>query len=117
MANLILKTDGNLSSVSTFASVDTTSTQTSGGSSAAVTTSFQTSSTFTPGAITIDGIAIWTFDVPGSTGTITVALDQAGGTVTGTSVTANVTDLQPYTWNFFKFGGSVTLLAATAYSG
>lgn len=95
-----------------------------------LTTSFVSSSAFTPGAITIDGIGVKvSIRSTSPTGTITIQLAQAGVAVTGTVVTCNVSDLpaqgngslssgsfsQGY-WAFFKFASPVTLLAATAYT-
>lgn len=87
-----------------------------------LTTSYTNTSTFTPGAITIDGIGLKVYDRNNTTGTLIVALDQAGSDVSGTVVTVNLTDLPITTngsfsgWFFFKFSSPVTLSAATAYS-
>lgn len=114
---------GNLTSAATWALIDSTSYLNSESANTALTTSYVSSSTFTPGVITIDGIAIKIANRTGTTGTITVALDLASVDVTGTIVTINVSDLNAVTtagldggWYLFKFAAPVTLLAATAYS-
>ena len=79
--------------------------------------------TFTPGAITVAGIAVKLAVRTGTTGTITVDLDQGGSLVAGTDVTINVSDLPVAAtadlnggWHYFQFASPVTLLAATAYA-
>ena len=128
MATLISAANGNLTAATTWGVVDTTSLLNSSASNTLLTTSYVNSSTFTPGAITIDGIAVNVARRASSpTGTITVALDQAGSDVAGTVVAINVSDIQTSSnttstadlnrgWYFFKFAAPVTLLAATAYS-
>jgi hypothetical protein len=124
--------NGNLTSSSTWATTDSTSYSNSESANTALTTSQVSSSTFTPGAITIDGIGVKIASRAASpTGTMTVQLTQAGTLVTGTNVTVNVSDLPTCTatsgsttpvgtaeggWFFFKFSSPVTLLAATAYA-
>ncbi len=111
MAKLISSATGNFTASGTWKLVDSTSTLDSEAANTALTTSYVTSSTFTPGAITIDGIAVKIASVSTSpSGTISVALDQGGGTVSGTEVTLNVSDM-PYCsttnlqggWVLFKF--------------
>src|SRR6266542_847545 len=84
-----------------------------------LTTAYVESVAFTPGAVTIDGIAVKVALRPGATGTISVRLAQAGATVAGTEVTINVSDLESRAgeqgWYLFKFAG-VLLVAATAYT-
>lgn len=109
---------GNFTAAGTWAEVDATSLLAPASpTNQAFTTSYLTSSTFTPGAITIDGIAIWVNTRPGSTGTISVALDQATVTEPGTEVTIDVADIPAagQCWVFFKFAAPVLLTAATAY--
>lgn len=123
MASLIAVASGNLTSSSSWATVDSTSLLDSEAGNTTLTTSYVTSSTFTPGAITIDGIAVKVASRVGSpTGTITVALDLATVDVTGTAVTINVSDIDSCSttaneggWYLFKFSAPVLLLAATAY--
>ena len=83
-----------------------------------------TYTTFTPGAITIDGIALRVNNRTGTTGTFSVELYNSTGaaSVAGTEVTVNTADFIDATsavldggWMFFKFASDVTLLAATAY--
>ena len=123
MSNFISVANGNLSASSSWATVDATSLLDSETANTTLTTSFALSSAFTPGAITVDGIAVKIASVAASpSGTINVALDTGGSTVTGTDVQINVADLpQGDTtnnqggWVFFKFASPVLLLAATAY--
>lgn len=109
---------GNFTTAGTWGVIDSTSLLASNSNSTNLTTSYVASSTFTPGAITVDGIAVWVNSRIGSTGTISIALDQGGATVTGTEVTINVSDIPAdgNCWVLFKFAAPVTLLAATAYS-
>jgi hypothetical protein len=123
MAVLQSKATGNFTAAGTWAVVDATSFLDSEASNAALTTSYTTTVTFTPGAIEIDGIAVKVATRATSpTGTITVALDQGGSTVSGTEVSINVADINDDIttgdpgWYFFKFATPVTLAAATAYS-
>jgi hypothetical protein len=82
------------------------------------------SSAFTPGAITIDGIAVKLCERLGTTGTMSVHLINSASSieVAGTEVTINVADLPSALeasldggWIFFKFASPVTLAGATAY--
>jgi hypothetical protein len=92
-----------------------------------LTTSYVEGVAFTPGAITIDGIAVKVASrAAAPSGTISVRLAQAGATVAGTEVTLNVSDiafgegLSPVSvyngWMFFKFAAPVLLVVATAYT-
>jgi len=125
MATRLSRATGNWTSASTWALVDATSFTgtTSEGTTNALTTTYAASTTFTPGAITIDAIAVRLANRAGTTGTISIALDQAATTVPGTEVTINVADLpQAITasldggWIVFKFAAPVSLAAATLYS-
>lgn len=118
MATLLAIATGNFTDAATWGVVDATSLLASNTNSTNLTTSYVSSSTFTPGAIEIDGIAVWINSRIGSTGTISIALDQATVTVAGTEVTINVADIPSagLCWVFFKFAAPVTLAAATAYS-
>jgi hypothetical protein len=115
---------GNFTSAGSWALVDATSyaERSLANSNTQLTTSYVSSSTFTPGAITIDGLAVFVYSRSQTpSGTLTVALDQGGSDVAGTVVTINVVDLgfivgQFPGWVFFKFSAPVTLAAATAYS-
>lgn len=121
MPNLALASSGN-SVDSIWALIDPTSyvfSSSNNGTAIANTALF--SATFTPGAITIDGIALYLYSTSGN-GTFTVGLAQGGVDVPGTVVTVNISDLNMNAalnqsgWFFFKFTVPVTLLAATAYT-
>lgn len=126
MATLISSANGNFTATS-WSTADTTSLLTTTTAVTVVTTSFATSqsSTFTPGAITIDGIGTKLGTRTGSSGTLSIELynNTGGASVAGTTVTINVSDLpnvssatfNESTWIFFKFAAPVTLIAATAY--
>src|SRR5882757_5385483 len=121
MATLIASANGNLTSASTWSVVDATSLIIQVAQNVSLTTTYANSATFTPGAIIIDGIAVQVALIINNTGTISVALDQAGSTVTGTEITLNISDLPQapsgsFGWTLFKFASGVTLSAATAYS-
>jgi hypothetical protein len=128
MATKIACANGNLTAGATWADVVTASTSLldSESGTTTLTTAFVESQTFTPGAVTIDGIAV---KVAGratvASGTISVRLAQAGVLVAGTGVTINVSDIQRANnlvadlgngWYFFKFAAPVLLVAATAYT-
>lgn len=110
-----------------------------------VANTYQASTAFTPGAITIDAIAVYVYrtSLTGSvtspdrlTGTFSLRLAQAGNLVAGTEVTVNSSELQPHSLTYDKYGyyggeivnkidggwvmiklpAPVTLLAATAYT-
>lgn len=124
MASLISIADGNFTDASTWALVNSTSYLDSEAGSTASTTSLVYSSTFTPGAITVDGIAVKIARRTASpSGTVTVGLYLNAGSVLVDSATINATDIantlsgSSYNrgWVFFKFSSSQTLLAATAY--
>ncbi len=113
---------GNFNTAGTWGVIDTTSLNNTETTTTTLTTSYLTSTTFTPGAITIDGIGVKLANRTGITGTMSVALDQAGSTVAGTEVTINTADLPLALdadldggWIFFKFATPVLLVAATAY--
>lgn len=123
MANLISKVSGNLTS-SIWALVEAISLLDSEAANTLLTTSYVESQAFTPGAVTIDGIAVKLAARAASpTGTFSVRLAQAGVLVAGTEITINVSDLHLCDvaqndggWVFFKFAAPVTLSAATAYT-
>jgi hypothetical protein len=126
MAVLFSVQSGNWTTSTTWKVVDVTSFTNTETSATTLTTSFQTSSTFTPGAITVEGIAVKVSSrVASPSGTITVRLSTGGNAVIGTTVTLNVSDLPlmitaavptSFYWCYFKFASPVVLLAATAYS-
>ncbi len=85
------------------------------------------SSAFTPGAITVEGIAVKLCERIGTTGTISVSLRNStlglDDFVTGTEVTINVSNLPSCLeadlnggWIYFKFATPVLLITATAYN-
>jgi hypothetical protein len=122
MATLIATADGNLTTAATWGTVDATSLLDSEANNTALTTAYVESQSFTPGAITINGIAVKVATRASSPGanTISVRLAQGGATVAGTEVTINVSDLSSRDgeqgWYFFKFSAPVLLLAATLYT-
>lgn len=128
MARLCAVADGNNTSASTWALIDSTSWNESESNNLTVPTSYSTSYTqFTPGAITIDGIGTRISTRSGTTGTFSIELynHTAAGSVAGTQVTVNCSDVvdaisgnndKDAGWMFFKFGSPVTLIAANAYS-
>src|SRR5258708_3457328 len=118
MTTRIAAATGNFTTAGTWMAVDGTSLNDSEAANTALTTAYQTSSTFTPGAIVVDGIAIKIASRAAGTpsNTITVALDQAGADVAGTVVTMNVADIDVCGttqieggWYYFKFATPVTL--------
>lgn len=126
MANLLCESNINFTS-SSWKAIDSISFNNSEASSSNTTTSFVASSASTPGAITVEGIMIKYRYLVNNTGTLTVELYNSTGaaSVTGTSVTINVSDLamQLLSGNvntggfiYLKFPSPVTLLAATLYS-
>ena len=127
---------GNFTDAS-WLTVDSTSLLDSESANTALTTSYVLSSTFTPGGITVDGIAIKIASrATGSpANTITVALDSIGSTVSGTETTINVSDIDACSasgtspavatneggWVYFRFNVAgtptpVTLTPAIPYS-
>lgn len=119
MATLISKATGNLTGA-VWANTDAAAFLDSETGTTVVTTSPVDSSTFTPGAVTVDGIAVKLSSRAASpAGTFTVTLRNSTGSVDIDSVTVNVADLAPDNnsmWHFFKFGSSHLLLAATLYT-
>lgn len=123
MAVKIAAANGNLTTAATWGDVVTAASSQldSEAASTASTTAYVESQTFTPGAVTIDGIAIKIASrVASPTGTISVRLAQAGVLVAGTEVTINVSDIPSRAaeqgWIFFKFAAPVLLVAATLYT-
>lgn len=125
MAVLFSVQSGNWTTSTTWKVVDSTSFANTETSVTTLTTSFQTSSAFTPGAITVEGIAVKVSSrVASPSGTITVRLSTGGSAVAGTTVTLNVSDLPltsasvptSFYWCYFKFASPVVLLAATTYN-
>lgn len=129
MATLISSATGNLTASGTWSTVDSGSLLDleTGTSTPGTTYSGSRSSAFTPGAITVDGIAIKLATRAASpTGTISVALynDTLAADVVGSEVTLNVSDLPTAAnsaaaneggWIFFKFASPVLLITLTNY--
>lgn len=125
MARLCAAADGDNTSASTWKLINSTSFNESETTFINSTTSYSTSYTqFTPGAITIDGLAIRVAQRLGTTGTLSVDLynHTAAAQVAGSEVTVNMTDVIDCNgnleggWMFFKFASNITLIAANAYS-
>lgn len=126
MARLMCTANGNNTDAATWAVIDSTSYNESESSQLSSGTSYSTTYTqFTPGAITIDGIAIRIASRASTTGTLSVDLynHTAGATVATSEVTVNMTDVVDGGttaidggWMFFKFGAPILLIAANAYS-
>lgn len=127
MAEVLSCATGNFLTAGTWALVDSTSFNNSEAASATLTTtaSANRSSGFTPGAITIDGIAVKLATRIGVTGTMTVRLwnnTDSANTPAGATCTINTADLPAGTaagldggWIFFKFASSTLLTAAKSY--
>lgn len=126
MATAIATANGNFTAAGTWATVDATSLLDSEAASTTLTTAYVESSTFTPGAITIDGIAVKVAGrATAAVGTMSIRLAQAGVTVAGTEIAINVSDVPRGTalvadssngWIFVKFAAPVLLVAATLYT-
>jgi hypothetical protein len=126
MAVLLLESNNNFTS-SNWKTVDATSYQGSEIQNATLSTSYTSSSTFTPGAITIEGILIKVLAKAVSpSGTMDVRLFNSTDSTQAALVTVNVSDIQspgsnPITggggggWHYFKLGSPLTLTAAKAY--
>ena len=120
MPNYIATADGNLSAGATWAA--TAEFADGESNSTVLTTSYVESQAFTPGAVTIDGIAVKIAAraaVP--SGTMSIRLAQAGVLVAGTEVTVDVQDIQGTLalqngWMFLKFAAPVLLVVATNYT-
>lgn len=125
MADLICTADGNLTAAATWGLVDSTSKLVATGTSTtALTTGNQDSATFTPGAITVDGVALrLAARASGSpTNTLTVVLRNSTDALDVVTTVLNVSDLPPAVtadedggWFFVKFASSQLLVAGKAY--
>jgi hypothetical protein len=124
MATLHARADGNFTSAATWGTVDATSLLDSEANNSVLTTAYVSSSTFTPGAIEVDGVAVKIATRAASpTGTMSVRLFNAtaAAAVAGTEVTINVSDIVSASllrngWLFLRFAAPVTLIAATNYT-
>lgn len=125
MANKFLDTSSNFTSAN-WKTIDTTSYLDGGNTSLTLTTvAYAASQTFTPGAITVEGVALRIASISATpAGTFSVQLWNSTDAVQAAVVTCNVSDLAaagvkaivPGGWIYFKFGSAVTLIAAKAYS-
>ena len=118
MANLIAAATGNFTAAGSWGTVDTAGEIDSQAGTVVISTSNIDSPIFTPGAITVDGVALKLAARAASpTGTFTVTLRNSTGAVDVTSVTVNVSDLNAagLGWIFIKFSASQLLLAVTDY--
>lgn len=115
---------GNFTSSSSWGVVDSTSLLNSQVNSVSISTLWVSSSTFTPGAITIDGIGVKpSYRASSVSGTFSVRLYNTTDSVavTNTTVTINVSDIPELInaydggWIFLKFGSSVLLEVAKNY--
>ena len=114
--------DGLLTAAATWAVVDGTSLLDAENANTSLGTSYTNTAAFTPGAITIDGIAVKIASRSATPGAnqLFVRLGQAGATVAGTELAIDVADIAGSSgepgWYFFKFAAPVVLAAATAYT-
>jgi len=124
MARLMCVSNGNFTDAATWAVIDPTTYREAETAVTNLTTSYTGENSTTPGAITVDGIAVRIGQRLGTSGTMSVELYNftAGAQTPGTEVTVNCTDIVDATtsagdggWMFFKFASPVTLLAANAY--
>lgn len=115
MATLVSIATGNFTSSSTWGVVDSTSYLDSEANATAIGTSSLDSATFTPGAITIDRIALKLSNRATSpSGTFTVTLRNSTDSTNVVSVTVNVSDLPFLGWVVFNIGSQL-LVAGKAY--
>lgn len=125
MARLCAVANGNNTSASTWAVIDPTSYLEAETNSYAVQTSYPASSTmgqFTPGAITVDAMAVRIVQRQNTVGTYSMELYNHTDAVSVVEVTINMSDVQDATsssindggWLLLKFS-PVTLIAGKAY--
>jgi hypothetical protein len=127
MARLMAVANGNNTDAATWAVIDSTSYVESETSQITVPTAYATTYTqFTPGAITIDGLAVRLANRTGTTGTFSIELynHTLTASVAGTEVTINCSDFVDGItasvdggWYFFKLSAPVLLLAANKVCG
>lgn len=114
MATLILKATGNFTAAGTWNVADPTAELDDETASTATTTSYVSSSNFTPGAITIIGLAVKIASKT-SGGTFSVNLRNTTGGIDIVSVTVNVADVPASGWLILPIA-STLLIAATTYA-
>jgi hypothetical protein len=108
---------GNFTTAGTWAACDSTTELDSEANNTALTTSNVSSATFTPGAITVDAMAVKIFSRAASpTGTMTVELFNSTDSTSTAIVTVNVSDIpsEGLCWFVLQFG-STLLTAGKAY--
>ena len=123
MASYIAAADSNFNTGSTWHTVDATSFLDSEAGNDVLTTSFVSSEGFTPGAITVDGIAVKIASrVASPSGTMSIRLRNVTDALDVKTVTINVADLPTCGttnneggWMFFKFDAPTLLIAAKEY--
>lgn len=119
--------NGNLTAAGTWGAIDATSYSNSESANTALTTAYVESTSFSPGAITIDGIAVKIASRNASpSGTMSIRLAQTAILIAGTEITVNISDLPTCTatsgtttpvftaeggFFFVKFAAPVTLPA------
>lgn len=125
MATLANNSTGNFTTAATWSLVDATSLLDSETNTTTSTTAFVSSSTFTPGALTVDGLAIKVSArnaAPSGTFSVRLFNSTLAAAVAGTTVTINVSDIVAVNtstnsgWVFFKFAAPVLLVAVTNYT-
>lgn len=124
MARLLC--DSNINFTGSWKVIDSTSFTSGEASWSFLSNIYQSSTNFTPGAITVEGLLVKLGCFFTYTGTLSVELYNAtaAASVAGTEVTTNVSSIpqqliQNYNsggWLYFKFSSPVTLLAATNYN-
>jgi hypothetical protein len=120
MATEYSAASGNFTAAATWGLVDPTSYQNTEAASTGLTVAFVASQNFTPGTITINGLAVKVATRAGTSGTWTIQLFDvtAAAAVAATVSTINITDVDPNGGGFylFKFATNVTLTAGHVYN-
>jgi hypothetical protein len=122
-ATVISTASGNIDSSGTWSLVDSATFLNSETANTALTTSYTGTNAATPGALTVQGIAVKIASVAAApTGTMTCQLLNSTGSISIDSVTVNVSDLVTAAaatseggWAVFEFGSTHLLLAVTNY--
>lgn len=125
MAKLLCESNINFTA-SSWKTIDATSANITEASWGYTQATYTSSSNFTPGAITVEGVMVKVAWVSGTSGTFSLELYNATGSasVAGTEVTIKLSDIPQQNilqqnsggWIYLKFASPVTLLAATAYN-
>jgi hypothetical protein len=122
-ASEISTASGNIDSSGTWSAIEPNTFLNSETANTALTTSFTGTNALTPGAVTIQGIAVKLASVAASpSGTLTCRLFNSTGSLSIDSVTVNVSDLVTAAaatseggWIVFEFGSTHLLITATNY--